>query len=371
MKLSAATGFWSYVRKDDENAQHHIRDLAGQVKGAFQLLTSEEISIFFDRDDLKWGAAWDERIKDSIAGTTFFIPIITPSYLNSAACRAEFLQFWRKVKDTPLRELLLPILYVETPLPEDSDDEIVQAIRATQYVDWSETRLEDERGSVYKKAIRDLGQRLKEISEAVADAPEHERSEGEGDSSTDDAPGLFEAIARSEEIMERLDPVIEEMQSSFLGVSETLTEGFSNVPETSKFAKKVVYMRGVAQGITKPAEVFAERSKEFKDAISGIQDAVVSATDFATAQRDIDGSDELIAEALEAADSFDQAKVDIEKSFGSYKEVQAVFRQMTRMSREFKTPAKSLEQGLRNIFDAASLLNGIAEEIRSRIDPDE
>ncbi|WP_168703751.1 toll/interleukin-1 receptor domain-containing protein [Gordonia paraffinivorans] len=370
MKLSAATGFWSYVHKDDENAQGHIRDLAGQVKGAFQLLTGEEISIFFDRDDLKWGSAWDERIKDSIAGTTFFIPIVTPSYLNSAACRGEFLQFWRKVKDTPLRELLLPILYVETSLPEDSEDEIIQAIRATQYVNWSEIRLEDERGPVYKKAIRDLGLRLKEISESVADAPEQERSAEDVDG-TDDSPGLFEAIAHSEEIMETLDPVIEEMQSSFVEVSETLTQGFDNVPKTSKFAKKVVYMRGIARDMAKPAQVFADRSKEFKDAISGIQDAVISATDFATAQRDIDGSDELIGQALEAADSFDQAKVDIEATFGSYKEVQEVFRQMTRMSREFKGPAKALEQGLRNIFDAAALLNGIAEEIRSRIEPNE
>ncbi|WP_081005374.1 toll/interleukin-1 receptor domain-containing protein [Rhodococcus rhodochrous] len=366
MTLSAATGFWSYVRNDDTNSQGHIRELSKQVKAAFQLLTGEELEIFFDRESLKWGSAWDERIKESIAGTTFFIPIVTPSYLTSEACRAEFLQFWRKAKNTPLRELLLPILYVETDLPEDSDDEIVQAIRATQYVDWRETRLEDERSSIYKRALHDLSARLREISESVANEPELVTS-AVGQGEDEDRPGVMDAIAESEERMENLTPLMEETQGYFFEVTSKLKSGFESLPPTGKFAAKILHLREISRSISEPAERFSANAKIVKESLSDIQDSILSATDFATAQSQLDGSDEYVREALETADRFAEIGVEVERAFGNYSDIQATIRQMTRMSRELKAPAKSLEEGMKSLFDAAMLFGSIAEEIRSRV----
>ena len=63
----------------------------------FRLATGGDVlDLFMDRTDIRWGDEWKARIEGAIAGTTFFIPVVTPSYLRSQACRDELFQFARE-----------------------------------------------------------------------------------------------------------------------------------------------------------------------------------------------------------------------------------------------------------------------------------
>jgi hypothetical protein len=108
---TGAAGFWSYVHTDDAADHGLIRLLAERLRGEYQLLTGESLQLFVDRTSLQWGDAWDKRIKEAIAGTTFFIPIITPGYFKSAACRAEMLNFVGGAKRLGLESLIMPVYW--------------------------------------------------------------------------------------------------------------------------------------------------------------------------------------------------------------------------------------------------------------------
>src|SRR4051794_7109392 len=91
-----AAGFWSYVHADDESDGGRILSLAGHLRSQYRLKTADELELFLDRDSLSWGEEWEARIDEAIAGTTFFIPVITPSYFKSQPCRQELLKFTRE-----------------------------------------------------------------------------------------------------------------------------------------------------------------------------------------------------------------------------------------------------------------------------------
>jgi TIR domain len=93
-----AAGFLSYVQTDDEDDNGRISALADDLRAQYRMQTGEKFELFVDRESIQWGEAWEHRIENAIAGTTFFIPVITPSYFQSRACRKELLKFVREAE---------------------------------------------------------------------------------------------------------------------------------------------------------------------------------------------------------------------------------------------------------------------------------
>jgi len=79
--VEGPVGFWSYVRADNEAADGAILELRNLIINAYALITGDDLTLFVDQENITWGQEWQTRIADSIAGTTFFIPIITPPLL--------------------------------------------------------------------------------------------------------------------------------------------------------------------------------------------------------------------------------------------------------------------------------------------------
>jgi tetratricopeptide (TPR) repeat protein len=104
----------------------------------------EDFEIFQDRDDIRWGQDWKERIEESIDEVTFLIPIVTPSFFRSKHCRNELKRFLDREQKLGRKDLVLPIYYIDTPLMDDEEkrqtDEMAQAIHSHQYADWRELR---------------------------------------------------------------------------------------------------------------------------------------------------------------------------------------------------------------------------------------
>ncbi len=165
-----AAGFWSYAHADDDDDGGAVLGLAKRLQSEFSLLTGEPLALFVDRKDLAWGQEWRRRIDDALAGTTFFIAIVTPRYFKSDECRRELLTFAGQAQSLGLEELLLPILYSEVPsMSPDSEDEAVALVARTQYVDWTASRLQEQSSAAYRAAVNGLAKRLVAIAREVAD----------------------------------------------------------------------------------------------------------------------------------------------------------------------------------------------------------
>ena len=76
---------------------------------------AEDLELFVDREAIQWGEEWAARISGAIAGTTFFIPIVTPSYFTSNQCRQELLKFVRDASRLGLEQLVMPVYWVTVP----------------------------------------------------------------------------------------------------------------------------------------------------------------------------------------------------------------------------------------------------------------
>src|SRR6266446_5446210 len=138
--------FFSYVRSDDAHDLGRISELRRKLEGEVQMQTCRAFHIFQDRNDISWGEQWKERIEGALRGVTFLIPIVTPSYFQSPACRAEFQTFLIRERELGEERLILPIYYV-TCDEMDSDletaDEIAAVLKARNWADWRGFRFKE------------------------------------------------------------------------------------------------------------------------------------------------------------------------------------------------------------------------------------
>jgi hypothetical protein len=159
---------------------------------------------------------WRRRIAEALAGTTFFIPIVTPRFFKSDECRRELVTFAMHAESLGVSELLLPLLYADVPnLSEDSEDEAVSLVARTQYERWTNLRLQDEQSEAYRQGVNRLAVKLMEIAESLAERPTPALASAH---SSEEEPGLVDILADTEaamprwvEALEQFSPVMEEI----------------------------------------------------------------------------------------------------------------------------------------------------------------
>ncbi len=138
--------FLSYVNLDDQHEQGRLTQFRERLSGEVRMQTGEPFDIFQDKKDIALGQPWEERINDSLDATTFLLPIITPAFFKSTACRAELERFLKREKELGRNDLILPVYYVTCPVLSDKAklelDPLAKIIAARQYADWRELRHE-------------------------------------------------------------------------------------------------------------------------------------------------------------------------------------------------------------------------------------
>lgn len=133
--------FLSYTRLDDEFFGGAITSLRKLLELGVQVVTGQKnFNIFQDIDGVEFGQQWQKRLDQAIVSTRFLIPIITPLFFQSNACRDELTKFFAHEKKHKRDDLVLPIYFVTAPVLERPemlrDDSIATAISARQRYDW-------------------------------------------------------------------------------------------------------------------------------------------------------------------------------------------------------------------------------------------
>lgn len=136
--------FMSYVNLDDQHEQGRLTQFRERLSGEVRMQTGEPFDIFQDRQDIAWGQQWQERLDSSLAAVTFLLPIITPAFFKSDACRDELERFLKREKELGRGDLILPVYYVNCPVLSDKVklelDPLAKIIAARQYADWRPLR---------------------------------------------------------------------------------------------------------------------------------------------------------------------------------------------------------------------------------------
>ena len=366
--LTTATAFWSYAHSDDEGSGGQIRRLKEQVDRAFKRHSGEELRSFFDKDGahrLEWGDEWRSKISTTISGTTFFIAVVSPSYLKSTNCRDEFTQFWEKAENSDLTELLLPILWVPV-YPETELEQQVWSVGCRhQYVDWTVARKLDENSCEYKRLIDGMGERMAHAARTVSTKPEVippeiEGSSGggyasgasangqEGESSEGQlglgAPGILDLLAEAEiETQLMIGHVVAAVGTLGRMQREVSVDVLHR---DASSGQRLFFLKRIAKEIAPFAAEFDAEAAQAEGQARLLNTSMFNVIDLLNANPDI-------RETLSRADGFyklRQLPALIHQIFGDvhYDSVKAQVLAMGRMSRDLRVPMSAIERG----FDA-------------------
>src|SRR5712671_7306608 len=114
-ELPELVGFFSYSRDDDEDSLGALsalrdriqRELRGQLGR-----TRSALRLWQDKTAIPHGTLWEDQIKSAVAQSVFFLPIITPSAVNSPHCKTEFELFLKREAELGRDDLMFPIVYL-------------------------------------------------------------------------------------------------------------------------------------------------------------------------------------------------------------------------------------------------------------------
>ena len=222
--MTSVSGFWSYAHSDNEDDDGRILRLAKSIQKEYRVQTGEVLDVFTDNSGILWGQEWKKRLDDELIETTFFIPIVTQSYLRSRACREEILTFSRKARSLGVEEFILPILYAFPKAFEDnvSNDDVVNLIKGVQWRDWRKHRLLDESSAEHRQAVSALVERIVSIVEAAPTVPLPPIATvnpGEGE---DSPPGMLDILGKGESAMPEWQQGLVEI-GTLVGVIQAMT----------------------------------------------------------------------------------------------------------------------------------------------------
>ncbi|WP_417914997.1 right-handed parallel beta-helix repeat-containing protein [Candidatus Electronema sp. JM] len=200
-----ALAFMSYVNEDDRHDNGWMTQFRERLSGEVRIHTGEPFDIFQDRKDIAWGQQWQERINQSLDAVTFLIPILTPAFFKSTACRDELERFLKREEALGRGDLILPVYYVNCPVLQDKakreQDELAKTIAARQYADWRDLRFEDFTSSQLRKALAKMAQQImaaleRSQTETSRQQPEKESEKPSSTANTFQSSGGTQSIAQ-------------------------------------------------------------------------------------------------------------------------------------------------------------------------------
>jgi TIR domain len=358
-----AVGFWSYVHVDDDAEGGRILRLAERLCNEYSVLTGDDLHIFVDREDLSWGDEWRRRIADALSGTTFFIPIVTPRYLRSDECRRELLTFAGHAESFGVTELLLPILYAEVPeLAEDSDDEAAALIARTQYVNWSELRLVDETSEAYRQAVNGLARRLMEVAQTLEVRPVIVPEGPE-----EDEPGLVDVMAEFEAALPRWQAAIEQLGPLAVEIGAAMDRATTRAEQSDAsgkgFAGRIVAIQALTSELDPLTTRVLQAGTDYASEVVKVDAGILTLIRVA----EVEAADDDEARAT-YCDLFDSIKSAATGTRELATEVDAALeglRPLEGLSRNLRPPLKKMEDGLRRVRDAQSVIDEWVSRIES------
>ena len=351
--------FWSYVRADDEAEDGRITELGRDVAKQFGLLTAQELDLFLDLDSLNWGDMWLQRIEEAIAATAFFIPILTPRYFLSPSCRNELNLFMRSAKNLGVSELILPILYVDTPTLNNNphNEEILNLLKNVQREDWRILRFSERDSTKYRKAVAGLAERLVEVFNTVeiTDIPETltplaKNKEGE-----------LELMAKTEELLPQWAVTIKSMGQEVESISSMMDSATAEMKQSNQrgesLRSKLKILKKFAIDLLEPASKLESLGKRFTNQLYDLDGGMRVYIRKAKGMLEKKHDPEEQRQAKEVLSNTESMLESYESLITSLQEMFEAMTSLEDISSEVRKPISIIKAGLSALLEGKKILN--------------
>jgi hypothetical protein len=364
MDVLGAVGFWSYARADDEAEAGRITRLANLLASEYVMLTGEDLTIFVDRDDIAWGDEWRSRIDEALEGTTFFVPIVTPRYFKSAECRKELFTFDMHAESRGVRELLLPLLYVDVPdLSPESDDEAMALVARMQYERWTALRLAAEDSAEYRKGVNKLARRLVEISEEIGNRLPSLTVDSAGkvvDDIVEEEPGLIDVMAEAENALPHWTSTLERLALFVKQLGELMQDAVQQIERSDArgkgFAGRLLAARALAARLQPLASKVLEVGTEYGSDLVKVDSGVITLIRQLGEMKDTLPEDQR-RDACELFDALRELAGESRDTTHELAELLGSARNVAQLSRDLRPPLRDIDSGLRRVLDGQAVID--------------
>lgn len=201
----------------------------------------------------------------------------------SPECRRELQFFARQATRLGIKELVLPLLYVEVPSLQDEAqrDDLLELVRTFQWEDWRELRFSDVSSESYRRGIARLAVRLVEANrqiEVTDVAANALQAYPDSVGTDDDLPGFLDRMASGEETLPKLVATIEEIGGHIESIGQIMRDASSKIELGDKqgkgFAARLLVARKVAHQLAEPVEHVWSLSNDFASQLHEVDQGI-------------------------------------------------------------------------------------------------
>lgn len=352
------SAFWSYVRKDNQNDGGRILQLAEDIASEYELITGDELDIFRDVHDIAWGEDWRNKITRALAGIAFLMPVLTPSYFKSPTCREELQEFADSADRLGLKELLLPVLYIDVPQLSDPEphDPLVALVKRYNWVDWRENRLRDRGSADYRGAVHELAERLVSANHRAETDEASDRATP--DAPAEEEPGSLDKIALVEELMPRLGEQVEQLGELVETIGEAVAPIGGQIERANSsprpMSARLTIFKKLARELQPTSTEILRTARAFLDGLHemdpGVRQLLLQTRDEVVADPSQRAAgDEFFAQVRGLADS-------AEEGLGSMKNLADQIDPIENLSRDLRQPLRDMRTGLLLAYDGLPIM---------------
>jgi hypothetical protein len=324
------------------------------------MITGESIELFLDRDSLEWGDEWRPKVDASLASIAFFIPVLTPRYFTSAECRRELNFFARRATSLGVRELVMPILYVDVPGLHDEPpaDEAMALVKSFQWDVWTELRFASPLSPEYREAVAKLAARLAEANATAERVDVSGAAIALVEDNADEELGVIDRMAQAEEVMPKWAETVEKIGEEIENIGVLLqaaTDDLNRGDQQGKgLAGRLTVLRRMSKELQEPAKRIGNFGEEFARQLNEVDQGFRVMIERAYAEVEADPSSkeaacEFFAMVRSLADS-------AEEGLGSMKQMIDAISPAEGMSRDLRPALRTMRQGLTLMYEGREVI---------------
>ena len=355
--------FWSYAHKDDERTRGAITRLRESIQAEYELQTGNDANMFQDTKDIAWGMDWRRAIDESLGVTTFFVPILTPTYLRSPHCLAELRTAKERFEELGCPEGIYPIEFVDCSKAIEllADDSLATLLQDRQRLrSWIDLRLEDPSTSKYGKGV----------SEIVADMIEQEKHweeatgvlwvDADGPTDYADEDGPLERIANIEEAMESLTAATRLIGEDIARVGEVFAN--EQMPENAGPRQALALAGRIAERLDPTSRQLEEHCKDYDDCMRTIDKGIDGLLEFRRIVSDDGDSD--AADIAMHHESIEGLMRMTSKSFDQIESMRTTLRNFSRIARVLRFPCQRIDASIDQIVSSRHIIESWESKLR-------
>ncbi len=357
-----ATGFWSYVHRDDKAERGRISQLARDVVAEYEMLTGETIELFLDKDDLDWGDRWRECVDGRLASVAFFVAVLTPRFFLSAECRRELREFADRASALGLRQLILPILYVDWPAfnQNHNTDVLVGLVRQFQWERWTEIRFAAVGSSEYRVAVSRLAHRLSEANRTAETQEIADTARPISASAANEAaPGWLDTIAEVENALPQWNATIVALGHEMGKIGSVANAATADLNRMHMQGRGVRGGLAVAiqlsQQLMAPCSRILALSSEFTSGLHVVDRGIGVIVDRASTEATSADGRSLVCGAFR---SIRELAATVRASCEQLAELDRSVAPLEKVSRDLRAPVRLLRQGLTAMLEGQLITSG-------------